>query len=109
MRGARAYLLDTNVVLHGTREESRVSKAIDAQSCLVIPISHPGVHERWAEMRSALQAEGRQIGENDIWIAATASITGLTVLSTDGDFRHLVRLGLLEAIVLDPKTGLTSP
>ena len=116
MHGAGAYLLDTNVVLHATREISPVSNAIDAQfhlsssrfrpaicevsigellafvrstkwgdkrkarldkqieRSLVIPISHPGVHERWAEMSSALQATGITIGKNDIWIAATASV-----------------------------------
>lgn len=148
MLGGSAYLLDTNVVLHATRQNSPISRVIDTQfglsasrfrpaicevsiaellafarstkwgdkrkarldeqieRCLVIPISYPGVHERWANMSSALQANGITIGQNDIWIAAAASVVGLTVLSTDADFRHLVRLGLLEATVLNATTGL---
>jgi hypothetical protein len=37
-----------------------------------------------------LQGTGVTVGQNDIWIAATASVTGLTVLSTDKDFKRLV-------------------
>lgn len=148
MAGARAFLLDTNVVLHATRENSAVSQAIDAQfglsssrfrpaicevtvaellafarsnkwgdrrreklqgeiaRCLLVPISTPGVHERWSEMSSALQASGKTIEQNDIWIAATASVTGLTVLSTDRHFEHLLRLNLVDAVLLDAKTGM---
>jgi len=29
------------------------------------------------------------MGKNDIWIAATASVYGLTLLTTDKDFDHL--------------------
>lgn len=147
MSAGGAFLLDTNVVLHATRENSPVSAAIDEQfalstsrfrpaicevsigellgftrssrwgerrralldeqiaRCLVIPISHPGVHLRWAEMSSRLQAAGKTVGQNDIWIAATASVTDLTLLTTDGDFRHLVRLGMLRAALLDARTG----
>jgi predicted nucleic acid-binding protein len=76
---------------------------------LIIPISHPGVHQRWADMQSALQGAGIAVGQNDIWIAATASATGLTVLSTDKDFKHFVPRGLVQAVVVDPKTGLVAP
>ena len=31
----------------------------------------------------------RNMGKNDIWIAATASVYGLTLLTTDKDFDHL--------------------
>jgi tRNA(fMet)-specific endonuclease VapC len=145
------YLLDTNIVLHATRQGSIVSKAIDQQfnlsasrfrpaisevsigelvaftqsqswgqrrrdllaeqiaSCLVVPISHPGVHARWAEIATALKGAGITVGQNDVWIAATASITDLTVLTTDQDFCHFVRLGLVRAEVLHAKTGLRSP
>ncbi len=29
------------------------------------------------------------MGKNDLWIAATASVTGVTLMTTDGDFDHL--------------------
>ncbi len=31
----------------------------------------------------------RKMGKNDLWIAATASVLGLTLLTTDKDFNHL--------------------
>lgn len=76
---------------------------------LVLPISHPGVHQRWAEMQSTLQRAGIAVGQNDLWIAATASVTGLTVLSTDKDFKRLVERGLVQAVVVDPKAGIVVP
>lgn len=76
---------------------------------LILPISHPGVHQRWADMQSTLQGVGITVGQNDIWIAATASVTGLTVLSTDKDFKRLGKLGLVQAVVVDPNTGVVVP
>jgi tRNA(fMet)-specific endonuclease VapC len=143
-----AYLLDTSVVLHATRQASKVSEAIDAQfflraarfrpaicevsigelyaftrsqgwgerrktllqeqidNTLVIPISYPGIHVRWAEMSSALRAKGETVGQNDIWIAATASVAGFTLLTTDKDFLRVRRACGLDARVLHDKTGL---
>jgi len=76
---------------------------------LILPISHPGVHQRWADMQSTLQAAGVTVGQNDLWIAATASVTGLTVLSADKDFKRLATHGLVQAVVVDPKTGVVLP
>lgn len=79
------------------------------KTSLIIPISHPGVHQRWADMQSALQGVGVTVGQNDLWIAATASVIGLKVLSTDKDFRHLATRGLVQAVVVDPNTGVVVP
>jgi tRNA(fMet)-specific endonuclease VapC len=79
------------------------------KTSLILPISYPGVHQRWANMQSTLQGAGITVGQNDLWIAATASVTGLTVLSTDKDFKRLVEQGLVQAVVVDPKTGVVVP
>lgn len=79
------------------------------KTSLIIPISHPGVHQRWADMQSTLQGAGITVGHNDTWIAATASVTGLTVLSTDKDFKHFVAWDLVQAVIVDPKTGILMP
>lgn len=34
-------------------------------------------------------ANGRQMGKNDLWIAATAFVTSATLVTSDGDFDHL--------------------
>jgi len=43
----------------------------------------------------------RNMGKNDIWIAATALQTGLPLLTTDKDFRFL-NGGLIEVFWIDP-------
>lgn len=37
-----------------------------------------------------LSSSARNMGKNDIWIAATASVYNLILLSTDNDFSHLI-------------------
>ena len=53
---------------------------------VVIPIDQGSNHvERYAELSAASEL-GLNIGQNDLWIAATAIEYGLTLLTTDGDF-----------------------
>ena len=76
------------------------------RKALVIPISYPGIHIRWAQMSSGLRAAGESVGQNDIWIAATADVAKLTLLTTDTDFLRIRRVCGLDARVLNDKTGL---
>ncbi|GAA4401916.1 PIN domain-containing protein [Nibrella viscosa] len=48
-----------------------------------------------------LQGSARNMGKNDIWIAATASVLGATLLTTDKDFDHL-HDNYLPVVRLDP-------
>ncbi len=36
-----------------------------------------------------LGMSARNMGKNDLWIAATASVLGATLVTTDNDFTHL--------------------
>lgn len=146
------YLLDTNVVLFATRENSAVSAAIDRQfrlrdspfrpavsevtvaellafaeawgdkrrsllksiidELLVIPISRPEIHAQWAKLYSHAKANGLPIqhDHNDVWIAATAKLAGLRLLSTDGKaYLPLRGTDWLEVDVIDAKTGELIP
>lgn len=47
------------------------------------------VSRAWAQMRAYVQASGRKVGVNDIWIAATAAAYEMPVLTQDGDFDAL--------------------
>ena len=47
------------------------------------------VSRAWAQMRAYVQASGRKVGVNDMWIAATAAANGIPVLTQDGDFDAL--------------------
>jgi tRNA(fMet)-specific endonuclease VapC len=91
----------------GEKRKALLKTQVD--KTLVIPIAHPGVHQRWAEMSSALRSAGLTIGQNDIWIAATASVAGMTLLTTDKDFLTVRRVAVLDVRVLDSKTGLVQP
>jgi tRNA(fMet)-specific endonuclease VapC len=44
----------------------------------------------------------RNMGKNDLWIAATASVLGATLLTSDKDFDHLHNV-FLTVIWIDPK------
>lgn len=154
MSAAQGYLLDTNIVLHATREKSPVSLAIDTQfqlrsspfrpticevtvaelwafaqskswgekrkdllrrvipDLLVLPISHPLIHQRWSELYSFAKGSGMAIqhDHNDVWIAATAHVAGLKLLSADNAaFLPLRGTSWVDVIVLDPKTGIIVP
>lgn len=37
----------------------------------------------------SLKTSARNMGKNDLWIAATASVYDLTLLTTDNDFSHI--------------------
>lgn len=42
-----------------------------------------------------LSSSARNMGKNDIWIAATASVLNATLVTTDADFGHLINEFLL--------------
>jgi predicted nucleic acid-binding protein len=67
-------------------------------------LSNPGVHEVtidgdvariYAEMTVSLRRAGTPLPTNDIWIAAATAREGATVLTYDGHFRDIARVGSL--------------
>lgn len=56
---------------------------------VVIDINSREVLERYAELRAADRSGGWNLSHNDTWIAATASVTGATLLTTDRDFERV--------------------
>lgn len=69
----------------------------------LIPIRSKDIIERYAEIDAYSQGKltgkplnmtSRNMGKNDLWIAATASITGAILLTTDPDFDHLDKIFL---------------
>lgn len=80
---------------------------LDAQirKLVVMPISLPGVHERYAQVSSGMRAAGRPVDQNDMWIASTALVTGFTVLSVDRDFLLLREVCQVKVCVVDNRTG----
>lgn len=54
-----------------------------------IDISDPQLLDAYGEIDHFSETKGRKMGKNDIWIAATAKVTGIPLLTTDPDFDHL--------------------
>lgn len=65
---------------------------------LVVPIDNEEMVEAYAEIDAFSQGKltnrpsgfsARNMGKNDLWIAATAYLTSATLITTDKDFDHL--------------------
>lgn len=65
---------------------------------LIADINNEAVLEQYALVDTFSQGKlqkgkkrftARNMGKNDLWIAATASVLGATLLTTDKDFEHL--------------------
>lgn len=62
----------------------------------IIDINIKGIIERYAEIDAYSQGRtgqvnfsARNMGKNDLWIAATSSFYDLVLVTTDNDFQHL--------------------
>lgn len=72
-----------------------------------IDMNDRSILEAYAEMDSDTIRLGRKIGsENDLWIAATARVSGATLLTTDKDFDRLYPIWI-DRVWIDPNTGKT--
>ena len=49
----------------------------------------PAVGDHYARLKVAARRLGHGIGENDLWIAATAVSLGAVLVSRDGDVRGI--------------------
>ena len=56
---------------------------------MAVPIPYGAVMDCYVQIDDYSLANGRQMGKNDLWIAATARATGATLLTTDRNFDHL--------------------
>ncbi len=55
----------------------------------IVPIEHEEILKAYIEIDVYSRKQGVKMGKNDLWIAATARVTGATLLTTDMDFDHL--------------------
>ena len=70
-----------------------VNKTADMRQRLnaltIIPLPYRNIVEAYATIDDFCERHGYALGKNDIWIAATATVTGATLLTTDRDFEPL--------------------
>lgn len=79
-----------------------LSNAFD--NLVVVDINHPAVIDAYVELDLVSQSHpdgARNMGKNDLWIAACAKAAGATLLTTDNDFTHLIP-DHLDGEVIDP-------
>ena len=71
----------------GIEKQQRMEDLLDYFT--VIPLPFSNVVQVYAEIDDYSRRNGVTMGKNDLWIAATASVTGARLLTTDRDFDHL--------------------
>jgi tRNA(fMet)-specific endonuclease VapC len=88
---------------------SHKKEALEAQirQLVVVDINRAPVLSQYAAIANFTErvaTPSRSMGQNDMWIAATAAATGAVLLTCDSDFDHLAPTWI-ELVRLEPKTG----
>ena len=86
----------------GERKLAALQDALD--NLVAVDVSHPDVLDAYVEIDIYSQnrpAGARNMGKNDLWIAACAKAAGATLLTTDKGFSHLDP-ELLPVAYIDP-------
>jgi predicted nucleic acid-binding protein len=68
---------------------------------LPVLIDDPHLDE-WAKLRVAARARGISLSDNDLWIAATASVRDSTLITCDKDHVRIARDLPVEVVYLQP-------
>ncbi len=98
----------------GVHKQQRLEEAF--RKVPRIDINNDSIIQRYAEIDTFSQGKltgkdlppgmsSRNMGKNDLWIAATASVLNATLLTTDDDFSHLHDV-FMTVIYIDPKTTI---
>jgi tRNA(fMet)-specific endonuclease VapC len=69
-----------------------------------VDINDARILEAYGETDHLIESNGQPMGQNDLWIAATARATGFTLLTTDRDFDRL-HPNWVNRIWIDPKSA----
>lgn len=71
----------------GAAKQQRVNQLLNL--FVAVPLPFGGVIDAYARIDHYCVQNGLVVGKNDLWIAATAHVTGATILTTDRDFDPL--------------------
>lgn len=76
-----------------TATRARRLATLDALSVIdPLPVTAEAARH-WATMRVRLAEQGRSVKINDLWIAAVAVANGMDVITQDGDFDAIEKVG----------------
>jgi predicted nucleic acid-binding protein len=75
-----------------TKEAAKIERVLS-----IVEILYPGdqTADEYGRMIDALEAKGKRIPTNDIWIAATAAQYDLPLLTTDAHFKRIEGLDMI--------------
>ena len=90
----------------GGAKEARLKELL--AGLVIVDVSREPVLEAYADLSAHLKRAGRPIGQNDLWIAATARATGATLLTIDTDFDAL-HPSLIQREYVDPASLRGNP
>lgn len=83
----------------GTRKVERSERTLARFFPLLI--DEPHLHE-WARLRNVATSRGIAISDNDLWIAATASVRESVLITCDRDHLRIARDLPVEVVYLQP-------
>jgi len=87
----------------GTGKQQHLNQLLNLFTAVPLPFS--GIIDAYARIDHFCVQNGLTVGKNDLWIAATAHVTGATILTTDRDFDPLHGL-FLQRDWVDPASRL---
>lgn len=90
----------------GQKKLDALQNALD--NLVTVDVNHPDVLEAYVDIDLYSQnhaAGARNVGKNDLWIAACARASGAELITTDKDFLHL-HPALLTVHYVDPHTSV---
>jgi tRNA(fMet)-specific endonuclease VapC len=86
----------------GSTKVDRVKELVE--ELVVVDVRNQSVMDRYAEIDTFMVKHGHLVGDNDVWIAATASAAGAVLLTTDKDFDPM-HDRFLTRVYFDPRVA----
>lgn len=90
----------------GPSKQQRLNRLLNL--FVAIPLPFGQIIGAYAQIDNHCLRNGLVLSKNDLWIAATANVTGATLLTTDHDFDSLHGL-FLQRDWIDPNSRLSPP
>ena len=90
----------------GGGKEARLRELV--ANLTIVDVNREPVLTAYADLSAHLKRAGRPMGQNDVWIAATARATGATLLTIDTDF-DVLHPSLIQREYVDPASLRGAP